>query len=173
MRKGMIREAGLVMLMMTAGCAAPSIEERNAAYSPTTGEKMDTVVNQPFADMNVSNTDVPPLLVKVLAAPYAPPAENTCQGLKKETADLSRILGPDVQPTIFDKSGTIVSGGRAGEAAWGTARGVAEGWIPFHGVVREMSGAARHERMVQQAILAGFVRRAYLKGLGKFLACPL
>jgi hypothetical protein len=158
--------------LLLAGCAAPTVAERNSAYSRTTGERMDEVANQPLADFNLSNTEIPPLLAKVMAAPYAPPDENTCRGMKKEIADLDRILGPDLEPTVIDKNGTILSGGRAGELAWGTARGAADGWIPFHGVVREMSGAAHHERIVQESIVAGFVRRAYLKGLSRSLFCP-
>lgn len=171
MQKGVIAIFGLAILAL-AGCAAPTVAERNSAYSATTGEKMDRVANQPLSDLNLSNTDIPPLLQKVMAAPYAAPAENDCRGMKKEIADLDRTLGPDVEPTVIDKNGTIISGGRAGELAWGTARGAAEGWIPFHGVVREISGAAHHDEIVQRAIAAGFVRRAYLKGLSKSLFCP-
>jgi hypothetical protein len=172
MRRQIFLTLALAAQTMVTACSAPTIAERNAAYSPTTGEKMDQVVNQPFSDFNLSNTEIPILLAKVSAAPYAPPAENTCPGLRKEIAALGQVLGPDIEPTVFDKNGNIISGGRAGEAAWGSARGAAEGWIPFHGVVREMSGAASHDRMVQQAILAGFVRRAYLKGLSQYLLCP-
>ena len=45
------------------------------------------------------------------------------------------------------------------------------GAIPFRGVVRKLSGAESHDRLVQSAIIAGNVRRAYLKGLGEARGC--
>ncbi|HEX5775342.1 MAG TPA: hypothetical protein VFX95_01555, partial [Caulobacteraceae bacterium] len=43
--------------------------------------------------------------------------------------------------------------------------------IPFRGWVRKLTGAERHDRLVGQAIHAGQVRRAYLKGLGEARGC--
>jgi hypothetical protein len=37
--------------------------------------------------------------------------------------------------------------------------------------VRKLSGAERHDHFVQNAIVAGAVRRAYLKGLGEAHGC--
>jgi hypothetical protein len=43
--------------------------------------------------------------------------------------------------------------------------------IPFRGWVRKLTGAERHDKLVQSAITAGAVRRAYLKGLGEAKGC--
>jgi hypothetical protein len=43
--------------------------------------------------------------------------------------------------------------------------------IPYRGCVRRLSGAERHDRLVQAAIEAGAVRRGYLKGLGEARGC--
>lgn len=45
-------------------------------------------------------------------------------------------------------------------------------FIPFRGVIREVSGANRHEWEFRQAISAGLMRRAYLKGRGEQMGCP-
>jgi hypothetical protein len=37
--------------------------------------------------------------------------------------------------------------------------------------VRKLTGAERHDHLVQDAITAGAVRRAYLKGLGEAKGC--
>ena len=37
--------------------------------------------------------------------------------------------------------------------------------------MRKLSGAERHDKLVQAAIIAGFTRRAYLKGLGETKGC--
>ena len=86
-----------------------------------------------------------------------------------EADAITRVIGPDIAPAKIDEKGNILDEGST--VAWGTARGAAEGWIPFHGVVREFSGAARHDRLVRQAILSGFVRRAYLRGLMEAYYC--
>jgi hypothetical protein len=43
--------------------------------------------------------------------------------------------------------------------------------IPLRGWVRKLTGAERHDRLVQSAITSGNVRRAYLKGLGEARGC--
>lgn len=163
---------GSLFLACLASCAGPNLRTRSAAYAPTTGERVDQVLNQPLSDFNLSNAEIPPLLEKIAAAPYAAPAQAGCQGIDAEIAAITQLLGPDLAPTVLDPNGTIVTNGGAGEAAWGTARSAADGWIPFHGVVRVLSGAAHHDRMIEHAILAGFVRRAYLNGLREAAQCP-
>jgi len=167
----MKRIAGwLVLLALCASCAGLPIRARNTAYSPTTDQRIGQVVRQPLADFNLSETEIPALLAKISAAPYAPPARMDCPSLRAETAAITRFLGPDIDTNSLDGKGRrILNDGSA--AAWGMARGAADGWIPFHGVIRGFSGAARHERLVERAILSGFVRRAYLRGLME-ARCP-
>ena len=43
--------------------------------------------------------------------------------------------------------------------------------MPFHSWVRQLSGAERHRRDVQEAIKAGSQRRGFLKALGMSLNC--
>lgn len=51
------------------------------------------------------------------------------------------------------------------------ARSVVGSFIPFSGIVREVSGANAKEREFRTAVSAGMVRRAYLKGLGQARGC--
>ena len=53
----------------------------------------------------------------------------------------------------------------------GVVRHTAEGLIPFRGWVRKLSGAERYSKQVLDAITAGIIRRAYLKGLGQAKGC--
>ena len=53
------------------------------------------------------------------------------------------------------------------------AAGAASDAIPFRGWVRKLTGAERHDSFVQAAIIAGGVRRAYLKGLGEARGCDM
>jgi hypothetical protein len=154
------------------GCASHQIEDRNVAHAPSTRERAADVADQPWADLNVSKTVIPPLLVRASAAPYALPPEPGCVGLQREIDDLTRVLGPDLQPAVVDRNGSFLSKKQAGDAGWGLARGFVDGFIPFRGVIRIFSGADEHERAVVRVILAGFVRRAYLEGQEKQLSCP-
>ena len=169
----MRRTQGLAILAMlvVASCAGPSIRARNPGYSPSTSERLDRVANQPLSDLDLSKTDIPPALVKVAADPYAPPGRPDCAGLRAEIDSLSVLLGPDIGPLHADKNGNILTDERVENSAFNTARGAAESWIPFHGVVRELSGAAAHDRLVEHAMMAGFVRRSYLRGLAS-ARCP-
>lgn len=164
-RAGVFHGLAILALLLLASCAGPSIRARNPSYSPTTGERLDQVADQPLADLDLSKTDIPPALAKVAADPYAPPARPDCAGLKAEIDSLSILLGPDIGPLRVNRDGNILSGDRVENSAFNTARGAAEGWIPFHGVVRELSGAAAHDRLVEHVMMAGFVRRSYLRGL--------
>jgi hypothetical protein len=158
-------------ILVLAGCSAPTIEERNSANSPSTGERAGQVVNRPLSDLNLSQTAIPPLLVQASLAPYAPAADPSCAGMQKESNALTQILGPDIRPAKQDKNGGFISEQDAGETAWNTADGLADSWIPFHGVLRALTGAQQHEQMVDHAILAGFVRRAYLEGMQASRLC--
>jgi hypothetical protein len=56
--------------------------------------------------------------------------------------------------------------------SWGRVATSAVGsFIPFRSVLRELSGAADHQRAFQAAIYAGAVRRGFLKGLGQQQGC--
>ena len=44
--------------------------------------------------------------------------------------------------------------------------------LPFAGFVSTLSGAGKHDQLVSEVIIAGSVRRAYLKGLGEAYRCP-
>jgi hypothetical protein len=59
----------------------------------------------------------------------------------------------------------------ANNAAVGAVRGATRSVIPFRGLVRQMTGAEQHDKVVNAAIQAGKVRRAYLKGVGMNKNC--
>jgi hypothetical protein len=59
----------------------------------------------------------------------------------------------------------------AGSAAFGAMASAAQDLIPMRGWVRKLSGAEKHDRLVQSAMASGAIRRAYLKGLGEARGC--
>ena len=51
------------------------------------------------------------------------------------------------------------------------ASSIVGGFIPFRGVVRQLSGARDRERRLLELHVRGVARRAYLKGLATALGC--
>jgi hypothetical protein len=77
------------------------------------------------------------------------------------------VLGPDLDAadeqeddSEFDASG-LLSGAIGGIVG-----------LPYRSIVRRLSGAAGRERVLRDAIFAGMVRRAFLKGAAR-TACAL
>ncbi|MBW8733958.1 MAG: hypothetical protein JF571_06585 [Asticcacaulis sp.] len=84
------------------------------------------------------------------------------------------MLGADLDepPPPPDSSTMGQKGGRmANKAAVGAMSRATRSIIPFRGLVREMTGAERHDKEVNSAVGAGRVRRAYLKGVGMNKNC--
>jgi hypothetical protein len=124
----------------------------------------------PLRDLNVMKVEIPDILLEAARDPYKRPPRNwRCATLVGLLRPLEAALGPDLdQPADDDRDLTD----RGKSTALSVAGDLAGSAIPFRGVVRRLSGAASHDRRVQEAILAGSVRRAYLKGLGEARGCP-
>jgi hypothetical protein len=163
--------AGLLVTGL-GGCVAHRIGDQNVAHAPSPKERAATIVDEPWSDLNISKIEIPLLLIQASASPYGPPHETGCAGLTREIDGLTKVLGADLQPTAIDKKGTLLSKKRAGEASWSIASGFVDGFIPFRGVIRVVSGADEHQTAVAHAVLAGFVRRAFLEGLERQQYCP-
>lgn len=132
-------------------------------------ESLQGAVTAPLRDLNVVKTDIPDVLIAAMADPYArPPSRWTCRTLIALIMPIEEALGPDIDKLPTDEP-PLTERGKS--TALGLGAEVASGAIPFRGVVRRVTGAAAHDRRVQDAILAGSVRRAYLKGLGETKGC--
>jgi hypothetical protein len=156
-------------LVALVACSKPQ-----TSGTPPLAKQMTGAVTAPLGDLNLVHAKIPPVLLAAQRAPYAPPANPTCEGLTVEIRLLDAALGADLDAPARPDSPGLVERGRseAGEAAVGAVRGAAEGLIPFRGWVRKLSGAERFSKQVTGAITAGLVRRAYLKGLGQAQGCP-
>lgn len=146
----------LILTLAGAGCAtAPT-----PAGAPPGA--MTTAITQPFHDVGLVNRPVPAVLSAAMAAPYAPPSRD-CAALRSEIAALDLQLGDDVdRPVVGGLSATTLIAGALGGAIG----------LPYRGVIREISGAARRDRTAARAVLAGVARRGFLKGLALVWECP-
>lgn len=132
-------------------------------------ESVQGAATAPLRDLNVVRAKIPEVLIQALADPYArPPRSFKCAALIAMVRPLDEALGPDID-RILPGDENLMDRGRS--TALGVAADFASDAIPFRGWVRKLSGAEAHDKLVQSAIIAGNVRRAYLKGLGESKGC--
>lgn len=118
--------------------------------------------------MNIVRTKIPRILLEAMDDPYQRPARADCRTLIALVQPLDAALGEDIDRNPPQENEDLMDRGRkaAGDAALGAIASTAQDLIPLRGWVRKLTGAERHDKLVQSAIASGAVRRAYLKGLG-------
>jgi predicted small secreted protein len=150
--------------MTTRSDGSPQVQTTGQANR----ESLEGAASAPLRDLNVLRTKIPDVLLQAMADPYQRPPSTRCQVLANLIRPLDGALGADLDKAPADEDDLL---GQGREGALGAAATLATGVIPFRGWVRQLSGAERHDRLVQAAITAGAVRRAYLKGLGESKGC--
>lgn len=175
----------LLIIAILAGVVSSADAQTPAAQTPGTSQdprdqvrtsdqikqgSVQGAATTPLRDLNVMKVEIPAVLLEAVEDPYARPPRNwRCSTLVNLLRPLEAALGPDLDHPQEDDRDLA---DRGKQTALGVAGDLAGSAIPFRGVVRRLSGAASHDRRVQGAILAGSVRRAYLKGLGETRGCP-
>lgn len=156
------------MAMLLAALALPAAalaqDARPADPKPVTERdpSLGDAVATPATDLNLKKDAIPPLLLTAQERPYALAGLRRCTDLAAAVTQLDSVLGPDIDLPVDPKTG--LTAGRVAQAAVGA-------FIPFRGLIRELSGANEQERKIQVAVQAGFARRAYLKGVGEARGC--
>lgn len=121
------------------------------------------VAKTPVNDLNVGRDgEIPPLLIQATAEPYRIKGLAKCRQLSAAIKDLDEVLGPDIDLPAEERD--RINAGRVGK--W-----VVASFIPFRGLIREVSGANAQDRKVNAAIQAGLTRRGFLKGVGQAKGC--
>jgi len=134
----------------------------------TTLKSVGNVASKPLRDMNIVKKDIPAELEAMMEEPYSMTGIKTCKGILSEVKRINGLLGPDVDsPQVKAGDG----GQTSSEVVFGASEALVGSLIPFSGVIRVISGAAKRERYAQAAVFAGSVRRAYLKGMGRTRGC--
>jgi hypothetical protein len=164
--------AGLLVVaaaLPLVGCATKA-ERRGAIEREGT---LAEAAAMPLEDVNLKKTRIPEVLKRAVANPYDPHGAGDCRGIAGEVARLDAALGPDADEVAppDNRSDMERTADTAHSAAVVVVREGVKSAIPFRGWVRQISGAARQEKQVLEAINAGGVRRGYLKGIGMRLNC--
>ncbi len=121
------------------------------------------VATTPLSDLNIKKDEVPAILVSAREKPYSVSGLTRCPAIASEIARLDAVLGDDIDLMRED--------GKSGRNVGGVAKSLVSSLIPFGGLIREISGANAQQRKWNEAIYAGSVRRAYLKGVGEQRGC--
>ncbi len=158
----------ILLAVLTAGPAL--------AQDPGTTQAKDTfrdAAMAPLEDLNIKQDGIPAVLVRAVANPYDVTGLDRCEAIAAEIGRLDAALGPDLDeappPDNRGKVAKVV--GQAKDAGISEVRGKTQDLLPFRGWVRKLTGAARHEKKVGQAIHHGGIRRGYLKGVGMRMNC--
>lgn len=151
--KAMLLAGGLFGL---AACAT-------TAKTGASPDPLGTAMQQPMRDLSLIRDQVPTPLQTAAAAPYGLDQPLDCAELARQIAALDGVLGPDVDVLKADHK---TAGSLAGELIDGALG------LPYRGIVRTLTGAAQRDRDLKAAILAGMVRRGFLKGR-QGIACGL
>lgn len=160
-------------IALLAGCVSNQVNKDGTIQTTAQANRSGVkgAVTAPLRDVNVLRTKIPVPLLEALAEPYARPTEPGCVSIRAQVAALDEALGPDLDVDNPDKPRKQRIKEAAESGAFGLVADAAEGVIPFRGWVRKLTGAERHDKLVGNAIGAGRVRRAYLKGLGESRGC--
>jgi hypothetical protein len=155
--------------------AQPDGSPKIQTSSDANQANVESAVSAPLRDFNVVRTKIPDVLLQAVADPYARPPRMPRAGRAAQCAQLASLLKPlddalgaDLDQPSHDEDDLLDKGRNT---ALGMVAGAASGAIPFRGWVRKLTGAERHDHLVQAAITGGAVRRAYLKGLGEARGC--
>lgn len=129
-------------------------------------ESVGSAVATPVEDLNLKKTKIPEVLQRAVENPYDLRTTTSCEAIATEVAALDHELGDDHDTLVLaqetkDKSPKAGALLKAGVAAV----------IPYRGLVRQITGAAQHEKDVDEAIDAGFARRGFLKGRALEMNC--
>lgn len=149
--------------------AAPVLAQAQSQQSDgqRLGDKAENVARQPMRDIGMMRENPPEVLKDAQRAPYSLAGIRRCQDLRRAIADLSEVLGPDVD--ALDEKGDALPE-RLAEAG---ARSVVNSLIPFRGLVREATGAAEADRRLRMMVAAGVARRGFLRGVAKERKCSI
>jgi hypothetical protein len=151
------RSGAKTFVRMLAVAAAASLLA-GCAGAPSANPKPDpfgAAIRQPMRDLSLIRDQSPATLQAAVQGPYAYDRAATCAALAREIAALDAVLGPDVDlPSEAKGLGDSLAADLIG-GAFG---------LPYRGILRTVTGAAQRDRDLKAAILAGMVRRGFLKG---------
>jgi hypothetical protein len=158
------------VLAMGLVLATPAMAQETKPKSDIdkVGDSAERMATKPLKDLNLMKEEIPSEIQKILDKPYDISKLKTCAQLKGAVRNLTEVLGPDIDSAQATKKGQD-----PGEFMLGAAESVVGSLIPGMGLIRKISGAEAAERRAKAAVLAGSLRRAYIKGYARAKGCKV
>lgn len=128
------------------------------------GRAMGDIVTAPLQDTNIKTKRIPEVLELARGGPYETTGLNNCAAINRSISSLTEVLGTDFD-TPEDRRPN------RGRQAANVGKSVVQGFIPFRGVIREVTGAAAAQREWDAAVDAGIARRGFLRGIARSRGC--
>ena len=178
-RKWTGRIGALIVILPLMACTTISENKQHFTSKPLrakeeitlkgAGEASFSAALTPLEDLGLRKRDIPEFLAQLAKNPYYPPPKPfKCDDVKHEMAQLDELLGGDAdEPKVALGDGEEYAMAGA-EMIQDTVVGMVKSQvniIPFKSIVRRLTGANKHEKLVAKAIQGGNLRRAYLRGL--------
>lgn len=151
------RSAALALPLAALLAATPALAQMQEEEPDA-----EDIARTPLDDLNIDTDEIPQVLLTAERNPYASGGLTTCNAIVAEIAAIDQVLGADYDISVSSDTG--LSEGKVAQSVVGS-------FIPFRGIVREVSGAAGDERKLRAAVMAGLTRRGFLKGMGLERGC--
>ena len=151
-------------LLLAMAVVAPAAAQSGAQQTGVRDSAVNAVTS-PLSDLNLRSKAIPEILLQAEQAPYDLTEMRECANLQLEVARLDTVLGRDSDAPPEDGN-LLASGLQAGGS-------LISGFIPFRGLVREISGANAAATRWETVIYAGVTRRSFLKGYMRATQCGL
>lgn len=143
-------------------------QEAPRSTAAQAGDTAARVATQPLQDLNLVRGEIPPELQAIIEKPYDVSTLRTCADKREAVANLTKVLGPDI-----DSPEATARDQNPAEFALGAAESAATSLIPGRSLIRRVSGAEAADRRVRAAVLSGQLRRAYIRGLARGTNCRI
>jgi hypothetical protein len=158
--------AAIMLLASPAIAAEPAKPAATSAAAapatPTPTGPAGSSITTPMDDLGLRKEAIPPVLIEAVENPYNLQGLAQCPQIVAKVEALDMALGKDID--LPQEDGSRLAAGDLVNFA-------ASSVIPFRGLIREVTGASSRQRQMQEAVLAGFARRAFLKGVGQTRNC--
>lgn len=150
-----------VGIVLVSACASTTYTDRSSEDRRVSG-----AFQQPFRDVSWMRENPPDILIRAVEAPYALEPDAECGPLLEEITALDAVLGPDLDAENPPEE-------RSSTDALGLVAGAIRGAIslPYRSIIRRLSGAEERDHVLRDAIFAGMVRRAFLRGVAQRADC--
>lgn len=171
----------LALALLLGACASSGKEQSGLVTSDEQGNLFTETISgtfygvidtikTPFRDLGFITDEIPEKLASAANDPYEQPSDKKCKAIKEEIASLNELLGQDkydakVLLANADEGPSYLAEGAQMVSGMAVAKATRLASLPFRGVIRRISGAAAHDEATKNAIQAGEIRRAYLRGM--------